>query len=226
MENSDEDRRTVGDSASNLDHRWRILPFPERSLRGIGHDQFSWRLGYSKAATTAIGWTQHGASIAASSWGRQLMRAGNLTSADSLRPARNAWLCPIVGVVVCLAGLAGLLPKIAFGEEVGDIQLYVVQPPFEANPDLDQPEPDSASLRAGAASKAWSWRWIREGRHWRGSAATSVSKSPIAAAIASMRTDSCWRSRLPSTGHWCPARRLPKTWRVQSTTTTHRSIGS
>jgi hypothetical protein len=69
------------------------------------------------------------------------MRAGNLTSADSLRLARNAWLCPIVGVVVGLAGLAGLLPKIAFGEEVGGIQLYVVQPPFEANPDTEQPEP-------------------------------------------------------------------------------------
>jgi hypothetical protein len=69
------------------------------------------------------------------------MRAGNLSSADSSRSGRNAWLCPIVGVVVCLAGLAGLLPKIAFGEEVGGIQLYVVQPPFEANPDTEQPEP-------------------------------------------------------------------------------------
>src|SRR5919106_4615942 len=69
------------------------------------------------------------------------MRAGDLTSADSLRSVLNTWLCPIVGVVVCLAGGAGLLPKIASGQEVGDIQLYVAQPPFEANPDLDQPEP-------------------------------------------------------------------------------------
>ena len=69
------------------------------------------------------------------------MRAGDLTSAVSSRSVRNALLCPILGLAFCLAGVAGLLPKIAFGEEVGDIQLYVVQPPFEANPDTEQPEP-------------------------------------------------------------------------------------
>jgi hypothetical protein len=69
------------------------------------------------------------------------MRASDLTSGDSMRSAVKGWLCTLAAVVIILAGIAGPAPKIAFGEEAGDIQLYVVQPPFEANPDHERPEP-------------------------------------------------------------------------------------